>query len=75
MKVTLETVLVFFTGADCTPPLGLSPATMYFSHSIAYPVASTCAVSLTLPTKYEEFPEFKRNLDIAFVMHGGFGLL
>lgn len=74
-KVTLEDVLVFFTGADCIPPLGYSPATLYFDHTVIYPVASTCAVTLTLPTMCAEYPKFKKNLDTAFLMHGGFGLL
>lgn len=73
-EVTLETVLVFFTGADHIPPLGLPPATLHFNHYNKYPVASTCAVTLTLPTKFDDYSELKKNLDVAFLMHGGFGL-
>lgn len=69
-------ILAFFTGTDTVPPLGFNKSvTLNFNPSIPYPTASTCALELTLPTKYSDFDEFKKNLDVGFTMHGGFGLV
>ena len=73
--VSLKTVLAFFTGADCIPPLGYTSATLTFNPTDPYPTASTCAIQLTLPTKYESFEEFKEHMNTALRMHGGFGLV
>ena len=43
-------------------------------HIQLLPTASTCALQLTLPTCYPEYVAFKRALDTAFTMHGGFGM-
>ena len=74
-RVSLKTVLAFFTGADCIPPLGYTSAVLSFNESNPYPTASTCAIQLTLPTKYTDYEQFRHNLEIAFQMHGGFGLI
>lgn len=60
---------------DFGNPLGFEGCTLSFNPKQPYPTASTCAVELTLPTKYSNFEEFKTHLDIAFTMHGGFGLI
>ena len=67
-------ILAFFTGADSIPPVGYDRVTLSFNHQNPYPTASTCGLELTLPTKYDEYNEFKRNMDVAFTMQGGFGL-
>ncbi len=69
-------------GYDCfifywcrkTAPLGYSSVVLSFNHKNPYPTSSTCAVELTLPTMHQDFDMFKRHLDVAFTMHGGFGL-
>ena len=70
-------ILAFFTGADAIPPLGYDkPVTLSFNSSNPYSTASTCGLELTLPTKYYvNFDEFKKKMDTAFTMHGGFGLI
>ena len=68
-------VLAFFTGSDSLPPLGLPDATLSFNSRNAYPCASTCAIELTLPTKFREYSMFKMNMDIAFTKHCGFQLI
>lgn len=73
-KVSLRTVLAFFTGADSIPPLGYTSALIHFNNTNQYPTASTCAIVLTLPTRHKEYRQFKKQLDVAFTMHGGFGL-
>ncbi len=74
----LKTVLFFFTGAEEVPPTGYgayATPTVKFSHCKPYPEASTCAIELTLPTKYYDQPSsFKTALNTALVCHGGFGL-
>ena len=72
-QVSLRTVLAFFTGADSVPPLGYKSAVINFDHTNQYPTASTCAIQLTLPTKYQDYKQFKKELNVAFTMHGGFG--
>ena len=63
--------LAFFTGADEVPPLGFPhPPTMTFSSENPYPTPSTCAIQLTLPTKYKSYEEFRS----ALLNHGGFAL-
>lgn len=73
--VSLETVMCFFSGAANIPPSGYDiDPTILFSRENLYPTASTCALQLTLPTRYHDYNTFKKALDSAFVMHGGFGL-
>lgn len=76
----LETVLMFFTGGEEIPPTGygaLVQPCLNFSCDQPYPTASTCAISLTLPTKYvgEPYSSFKQAMDTAMLCHGGFGLV
>ena len=73
-KVSLKMILAFFTGADSVPPTGYDKVVLNFSSTCPYPLASTCALELTLPTKYKQYIDFKKSLDIAFNMHGGFGV-
>ena len=74
--VSLGDILSFYSGANDIPPLGFPhEAELNFNPIAVYPTASTCAIQLTLPTKYRHFDEFKNRLDQPFTMHGGFGLL
>ena len=75
--VSIGMILNFFTGAESIPPCGFPPGkpVLSFNSSNPYPTASTCALELTLPTKYDDYQEFKSKMDQAFSMHGGFGLL
>lgn len=72
--MSLKVILCFFTGADSIPPLGMKEATLNFNPDSVLPTASTCAIELTLPTRHKTYEEFKKYADIAFTMHGGFGL-
>ena len=74
-KVSLGMILSFFTGADSVPPCGYNQVVLNFSETSPYPTASTCAMELTLTTDHNDYVEFKRSLDVAFTMHGGFGLM
>ncbi len=73
--VSLGMVLTFFSGADDIPPLGYDKDPMInFNADSPYPTSSTCALHLTLPTRYATYQSFKHALDTGFTMHGGFGL-
>ncbi len=72
----LADVLMFFTGARVFPPCGFDDdGELSFNRTNPYPTASTCSFSLTLPTKFEDYFDFKHALDVAFTCHGGFGLV
>ena len=74
-EVTLSMVLNFFTGSDAVPPCGYAnPPELNYSPCNVMPTASACAPSLTLPTKYSDYEEFKSNLIKGITWHGGFGL-
>ena len=65
----------FFSGAEVVPPMGYPhDPEINFNPESPYPTSSTCALQLTLPTCYSEYGPFRRALDTAFTMHGGFGL-
>ena len=74
--MSLGSILSFFCGTNDIPPLGFpNEAELNFNADAVYPTASTCAIQLTLPTKKNtNFDEFKKKLEQAFTMHGGFGL-
>ena len=73
--LTLEEILIFFTGSDKIPPLGFIPSpSIAFNNDNDYPTSSTCALSLILPTKYCDYSTFKEKVTFGFQNHGGFGL-
>ena len=65
--VTLEDVLACFTGSGTVPPMA---ASLHFKEQNPYPTASTCSLSLTLPTKYSTYSDFKNNFLFAIQNHG-----
>ena len=70
--VPLYKILSFFTGCEAIPPLGFPDVTLSFNSEHSYPSASTCAVELTLPTKFQDYDVFAQNLTVAFTKHLGF---
>lgn len=65
----------FFTGSGAIPPLGFpEAASLHFNDQNPYPTASTCSLSLTLPTKYSAYHDFRNNFLFVMKNHGGFGL-
>ncbi len=73
--VTLERVLNFFSGSEEIPPEGFpNIPTLSFNNDNPFPTSSTCAVELTLPTRYsKDSVQFKKMMNIAFTCRGGFG--
>ena len=73
--VSLRSVLSFFSGGEEIPPMGFQfEPELNFNPDNVYPTASTCAVQLTLPTRYKEYEAFKHAMTIGFTCHGGLGL-
>ena len=70
--VTLEHVLIFFSGASKVPPLGwLTVPELHFNSTNIYPTASICALHLVLPTKHHR--SFKCFMEQGLADHGDFG--
>eukprot|EP00118_Oscarella_pearsei_P022895 m.268449 g.268449 ORF g.268449 m.268449 type:complete len:69 (+) comp40528_c0_seq3:1423-1629(+) len=66
--------MAFFTGASIVPVLGFQEkSTLCFSDSEVYPTSSTCALTLTLPSQYKDYKNFKEKMAHALKNHGGFG--
>lgn len=74
--LSLGQVLNFFTGTEYPPPLGFDcPVSVHFHATSDFPMASTCALQLTLPTKYyADVRTFNEKMVYGFANHGGFGL-
>ena len=76
--VNLPQILAFVTGADCIPPLGfdINPTILFSSdRSRLLPVASTCALTLTLTLSVglAEYDAFQKNMDMAVLNAYEFG--
>ena len=62
------------TGASAVPPVGFDDdLTVSFDEVAKFPVASTCALTLTLPSKYEDYEPFKEAMSTAVLGAHGFG--
>ncbi len=71
-----EDILIFFSGAEKVPPLGFNTQpVLAFLHGPqdTLPTASTCTLTLCLPTMHRQYPEFRNALIHALLGHGGFG--
>ena len=77
IDLRLSDVLAFFSGADKILPMGFSQKpTLEFSPTNPYPMASTCTLTLTLPTKFKSnYNDFRNSAIMAFKYNGGFGLV
>ena len=52
-QCTVEDILAFFTGSRNIPPLGFPlSGTIDFNDRASHATASTCTLTLTLPSKY-----------------------
>lgn len=61
----------FWTGTN-TLPSGITEMLIKFDDNIELPIAETCFLSMTIPTKHHTFEEFCKYFDIA-VKYGGQG--
>ena len=74
-SLSLGQILSFFSGREYPPPLGFdSKISIHFNADSMFLTASTCALHLTLPTKYyNDEQEFQKNMVYGMLNHGGFG--
>ena len=73
--MTLPKILSLFTGADEIPPLGFPhDPSLHFSDNNMFPMASTCAIQLTIPVQYSSYNDFRKAMAYAILNHGGFAL-
>ena len=68
-------MLQFFSGAISIPPTGFDVTpTITFDEATMYPMASTCAIQLILPTRHKSYKVFEEYLQYGILNNGGFGL-
>lgn len=78
--ISLSSVLNFVTGAYRVPPLGFrhgQEPSLYFIHNehAVLATASTCDMSLGLPTVHKEYSDFYEKMVLSILGHSGFGQL
>nr|XP_033943763.1 G2/M phase-specific E3 ubiquitin-protein ligase-like [Pseudochaenichthys georgianus] len=73
--VSLEELYMFITGLKTEPPAGMTPhPCVTFSQETIYPLANTCANTITLPL-LGTYANFKANMDFGIQNSPGFGCL
>lgn len=71
--VSLADILIFFTGCDNVPALGLSPKpSLEFINYSRFPQAITCENILRIPV-HADYTAFKSDMDFAIRNPPGFG--
>ncbi|XP_064389314.1 uncharacterized protein LOC135337323 isoform X2 [Halichondria panicea] len=73
-KVTLDDVLIFFTGADREPPLGFQPVPTLTFTDAELATASTCSLRLRLPCRHSSYDVFRSKLMLSLRGNDGMGL-
>ena len=71
--VTLEDILIFFTGSDCEPPLGFHPKPTLKFTDLDLATAGFCEMGFCLPIKHDQYDIFKEKLVLSLLGHDGFG--
>ncbi len=73
--VTLEDLLIFFTGASKEPPLGFhtQPVLMFIEGELA--TASTCDLRIRIPFKHETYEQLKKKFKLSLKGNDGLGIL
>ncbi|MEQ2222794.1 hypothetical protein ILYODFUR_030126, partial [Ilyodon furcidens] len=72
-SVSLEDILVSFSGCDSIPTLGFSPKpSLEFISYSRFPVANTCENILRIPF-HNAYSDFKTDMDFAIRNSPGFG--
>ena len=74
-EISLEDIMIFYSGTDKMSPLGFPhKSTLEFNNENIYPTASTCSLTLVLPTKYYmDYDSFRKAMYVGLKYHGGFG--
>lgn len=68
-------MLQFISGATSIPQTGFDfKPSITFDDTIIYPMASTCALQLTLPLRHAAQEVFEEKMVYGILFNGGFGL-
>ena len=74
LPVTLGEILSFATGAYAIPPAGfVDDLSVCFNDDSMFPLASPSSLTLTLPSNYEDYTDFKEAMNTALLGAHGFG--
>ena len=73
-QVTMEDILIFFTGACKEPPLGFGKQPMLLFEDGELATASTCDLKIRLPLKHETYERFKDFFLLSLKGHDGLGV-
>ena len=76
VECMLSDILIFCSGSDKIPPTGFveTPTlTFLYAESSTLPTASTCDITLRLPTTHVEYGPFKQYMLLGIQGHDGFG--
>lgn len=71
--VTLEDIMVFFSGESNEPPLGFVPKPTITFVEGQFATANVCYLILRIPLENLNYPLFKRYMTLSLKGHGGFG--
>eukprot|EP00118_Oscarella_pearsei_P015910 m.147758 g.147758 ORF g.147758 m.147758 type:complete len:89 (+) comp38475_c0_seq2:201-467(+) len=73
-EATPTDVMIFLTGAATVPSKGMAGWTVKFDEKTVLPKASSCTLTLHLPTQNTEDPtKYAEMLTLGFLSHGFFG--
>ena len=78
MECELSDLLIFVSGSSGVPPTGFHPTpSVHFIHdeSAILPTASTCEISIRIPTAVRDYDLFKDNMILALKGNDGFGII
>ena len=79
MDLSLQEVLSFFTGANREPPSGFPCIPQLLFHDATcdnvLATASSCFLTLTLPTVHKSYSTFKEYFILSIKCHDGFGIV
>ena len=76
LECTLSDILIFSSRYDKIPPIGFTETptlTFLYSESSPLPTASTCDITLRLPTTHMEYGQFKQYMLLGIQGIDGFG--
>ena len=72
--------MIFFSGARAVPPVGwgggeVPTLTFLYSLEAKFPTASTCDITLRIPTSHKEYTVFREHMILALKSNDGFGMV